>query len=145
MQVDIGPDGFQSCCRFVTIIPPNRGKTGCQDEIRCPDCLDMVSGQFLEGDCLRESNHLDAAGARGSNPPVPVKNIEARSARLTKNLSQRPLHIIQSTGSQLFIQSQRGHRAPRGRSEGFRTAAAPLRLLFAGEPDQGPRRFQHKG
>jgi hypothetical protein len=85
MQVDIGPDGFQSCCRFVTIIPPNRGKTGYRDEIWWPDCLDIVSGQPLVGDCLRESNHLDAAGARGSNPLVPAKNIEGRSDTLTKN------------------------------------------------------------
>jgi len=31
--VDIGPDGFPSCCSFLTMIRPNQGKIGCWDEI----------------------------------------------------------------------------------------------------------------
>jgi hypothetical protein len=49
------------------------------------------------GDDLREINPLETPGARGSNPFGPAENIEGRSDTLTENLSQRPLHIIQST------------------------------------------------
>jgi hypothetical protein len=70
-------------------------KKGYQDEIWWPDFLDMVSGQFLAGDCLRELSSLGATGARGSNPRVPARGFKECRDILTINLSQRTRYVIQ--------------------------------------------------
>ena len=128
----------RSCCWRIP--------SGYREEIWWPDCLDRFSGQFLAGDCLRELNHLDAAGAGGSNPLVPARVFKGCGDILTKKSS--PGTTIYNTIERVltpglnfsFRVSEVTGRRRAGRMS-FGPPPPRAGGFFAGEPDQGPRDF----